>query len=77
MKQNLFENCIKLENSIITYSRAGGGAGSILLITTNANISVHASDKQEIHKDINYELQNNNAPRPNRETKPHQIEKKS
>lgn len=40
MKQDLFENCIKLENSIITYSRAGGGAGSILLITTNADISL-------------------------------------
>ena len=40
MKQELLDSCLKLKNGIITYSRAGGGAGSILLIATNTNISL-------------------------------------
>lgn len=40
MKHELLESCLKLENGIVTYSRAGGGAGSILLIATNTNISL-------------------------------------
>lgn len=40
MKHELLESCLKLKNGIVTYSRAGGGAGSILLIATNTNISL-------------------------------------
>ena len=40
MKQELLESCLRLENGIVTHSRAGGGAGSILLVAINTNIPV-------------------------------------
>lgn len=50
MEQVLLESCLKLENGIVTYSRAGGGAGSILLIATNTNISLWVWCYWEIKK---------------------------
>ncbi len=35
---------------------------------------VHASDKKEINKDLKYELNHNNQPRPDKEVKPNQVE---